>query len=190
MKCGGLTNKQPNYWYDGNNDNGDGWDFSCNIESGWTWNENNADGTYSWTENCGDGKRFNDNCSYWDDGNTIIKDGWNNNWEVEKGWVWTGGDNSTSDVWKMDCEYWKIYYSNSDHWNDGNNNNGDGWDSEWKIETGWNWTSGSNYTKDSCSEIWGDGIKFNSNSTYWDDSNIAIFLLIFLILWLHATYKI
>ena len=37
------------------------------------------------------------------------------------------------------------------------------------IESGWTWSGGSNTIRDLWKEIWGDGIKFNTISTYWDE---------------------
>ena len=56
-------------------------------------------------------------------------------------------------------------------WDDGKVNSGDGWSSTWTVESGYIWTGGSSTTKDVWTEICGDGIRFNSISTYWDDKN-------------------
>ena len=56
-------------------------------------------------------------------------------------------------------------------WDDGNVNSGDGWSSTWTVETGFTWTGGSSTTNDNWTEICGDGIRLNTNSTYWDDGN-------------------
>ena len=65
------------------------------------------------------------------------------------------------------------FKSGSEQWDDANTQSGDGWSSSWMIETGWTWSGGTAKSKDICMEIWGDGIRFNTNSTYWDDGNIA-----------------
>ena len=52
-----------------------------------------------------------------------------------------------------------------------NTNDGDGCSSTCDIESGWTWSGGSQTSKDTCLEIWGDGIRFNINSTYWDDGD-------------------
>ena len=52
---------------------------------------------------------------------------------------------------------------------DGNQNFGDGWNSSWKIETGYQWTGGSISTKDAWTPIWGDGRRVGNEE--WDDSN-------------------
>ena len=56
-------------------------------------------------------------------------------------------------------------------WDDGNKNSGDGWNSVWSTEKGWTWSEGSQSDKDICKEICGDGIRFNTLTTYWDDGN-------------------
>ena len=54
---------------------------------------------------------------------------------------------------------------------DGNIASGDGCSSNWTVETGYICTGGSSTSKDTWTEICGDGIRFNSISTYWDDGN-------------------
>ena len=39
------------------------------------------------------------------------------------------------------------------------------------MEFEYAWTGGSISTADSWKEIWGDGIKLNTDKTYWDDGN-------------------
>ena len=39
------------------------------------------------------------------------------------------------------------------------------------METGWSCSGGNSLTKDTCSEIWGDGIRLNSLATYCDDGS-------------------
>ena len=57
-------------------------------------------------------------------------------------------------------------------WDDGNKINGDGWNTNCTFEAGWTWSGGSATTKDTWSEICGDGIRFHDNSTYCDDGNL------------------
>ena len=57
-------------------------------------------------------------------------------------------------------------------WDDGNTISKDGCSSTWSIETGWNCNGRSSTSKDIWNEICGDGIRFNSNQTYWDDGNL------------------
>ena len=67
------------------------------------------------------------------------------------------------------CGDW--FKTGSEQWDDWNALNGDGCSSTWTIETGWTWSGVSNINSNKCIEIWGDGKRFNSNSTYWDDGN-------------------
>ena len=158
-------------WDDGNKSNNDGWSSSWNIETGWTWSGGSSHSKDTCTEICGDGIKFNSNSSYWDDGNSSSSDGWDSSWNIEAGWSWAGGSSSTKDVWNEICGDAKRFNSLSTYCDDGNTSSNDGWDLNWSNETGWNWSGGSKTTKDAWFEIWGDGIKFNSNSTYWDDGN-------------------
>ena len=67
---------------------------------------------------------------------------------------------------------WRRKKTDSEAWDDWNTVSGDGWSSSWTIESGWKWSGGTVSSKDSCAEIWGDEIKFNTNSSYWDDKNV------------------
>ena len=159
------------YWDDHNNIDGDGWDSSWNVESGWSWNGGSSTNQDNCSEVWGDGKRFNTISTYWDDGNILDNDGWDSSWSIELGYSCSGGSTSTKDVW---IEIWgdsKRFNSNVTYCDDGNTLNGDGCTSLCIIESGWNWSGGTSSTKDICSEIWGDGRRFNSISTYWDDGN-------------------
>ena len=109
--------------------------------------------------------------TYWDDGNTKNGDGCNSLWAIETGWTCTGGSSSAKDICS---DFWgdgKKYSSSSTFCDDGDTDDGDGCNSTWVIEAGWKCTGGSSSTKDTCTELWGDGKRFNTNSTYWDDGN-------------------
>ena len=55
---------------------------------------------------------------------------------------------------------------------DGNTLDGDGCNSTWYREPGWNWTGGSSTNKDIWRDYCGDGKNLNtSSSNYWDDGN-------------------
>ena len=85
--------------------------------------------------------------------------------------TWSGGSTTTADTWK---EIWGDgirFNSNNTYCDDSNTINGDGWSSSWSIEKGWKCSGGSTTTADTWKEICGDGIRFNTNSTYWDDGN-------------------
>ena len=109
--------------------------------------------------------------TFWDDGNIVSGDGWSSTCVKETGWIWSGGSSTSKDVCTDIWGDGKKYTTLSTSWDDGNANNGDGWSSTCTKETGWTCTGGSPTTKDVCSENCGDGIKFNSLSTYCDDGN-------------------
>ena len=156
---------------DGNTNNGDGWSSTCSNEIGWSWSGGSSSTKDTWSEICGDGKRFNTMSTYCDDGNTNNGDGCSSSCSIETGWTCSGGNSSSKDSWS---EVWgdsKRFNSNNTYWDDGNIESGDGWSSTWSIENGWKWSGGSKVTADNWIEIWGDGIRFNSNLTYWDDGN-------------------
>ena len=160
------------YWDDGNNSNGDGCSSTWSVESGWTCSGGSLTTADSWTEICGDGKRFNSISTYWDDGNTVSGDGCSATCAVEATWSCTGGSSTTKDTW---IELWgdgKRFNTLSTFCDDGNTANNDGCSSTWSIESGWTCTGGSSTTADHCTEVWGDGKRFNSVGTYWDDGNL------------------
>ena len=168
---GKRFNSNTTYWDDGNKDSGDGCNSSWTIETGWSWTGGTTNKADIWAEIWGDGKRFNSNTTYWDDGNKDSGDGCNSSWTIETGWSWTGGTTNKADIW---AEIWgdgKRFNSNTTYWDDGNKDSGDGCNSSWTIETGWSWTGGTTNKADIWAEIWGDGKRFNSNTTYWDDGN-------------------
>ena len=161
------------FWDDGNKVTGDGWDSIWNIETGWSWVGGSKTTPDVWVEICGDGKRFNSNAGYWDDGNKIDSDGWSSTWSIETGYSCTGGNPTTPDTW---TEIWGDSIrinALSTYCDDSNTLSGDGWSSTCSIELGWIWTGGSISSKDICTEQWGDGKRFNSITTYWDDANVV-----------------
>ena len=158
-------------WDDGNRSNGDGWNYYCYVESGWTCSGGTTISKDTCVEIWGDGKRFNSNTTYCDDGNKINNDGCDSTWTTESGYTWSGGNSSTKDTCNDIWGDGKKYSSSSTYWDDGGSVNGDGWSSTWSIETGWSCTGGSPSSPDVWSEIWGDGIRFNLITTYCDDGN-------------------
>ena len=109
----------------------------------------------------------------WDDNNIINGDGCSKFCKIEFGWNWIRSTPSTPDDW---TEIWGDgfrFNSISSYWDDGNIINGDGCNSVCSVEAGWTWSGGSNTKKDTCKEICGDGIKFNSQATYCDDGNLV-----------------
>ena len=159
------------FWDDGNTSNNDGWSSTWSIEAGWVWTGGNSTTKDTW-EICGDGKKCITALTFWDDGNTSNNDGWSSNWSIESGWEWSGGNLTTKDT----ClEIWgdgRRFNSNSAYWDDGNLISSDGCSSNWIVEKGWKWSCGSSVKADTWAEVCGDGIRFNENSTYWDDGNI------------------
>ena len=158
-------------WDDGNRSNGDGWNYYCSVESGWTCSGGTTTSKDTCGEIWGDGKRFNSNTTYCDDGNKTNNDGCDSTWTKEIGWTWSGGNSSTKDTCNDIWGDGKKYSSSSTFWDDGGLVNGDGWSSTWSIETGWSCSGGNPSSPDAWSEVWGDGIRFNSNATYCDDGN-------------------
>ena len=161
------------YWDDGNNVNSDGWNSVWGVEVGYIWSGGSSSSKDTCSEKWGDGIRFNSISTYCDDGNSVNGDGWSSGWAIEFGFNWSGGSTTTKDTCTEVCGDGKRFNSLSTFWDDGNNINGDGWNSVWGVEVGYAWSGGSTTSKDTCSEIWGDGIRINSLSTYWDDGNIV-----------------
>ena len=108
----------------------------------------------------------------WDDGGKKTGDGWYISWDLETGRNWFWGNLISKDI----ClEIWGdgiMFNTNSTFWDDGNKISGDGCNSTCDIESGWTWSGGSQTSKDICLEIWGDCIRFNIKSMYWDDGYI------------------
>ena len=160
----------PNYWDDGANNAGDGWDLNCNIEPHWTCSSGNPTAASICTEIWGDGVVMIHASTNWDDGNLSSNDGWSSTWTVEPGWSWSGGTPTTSDTWIVILGD-GITISPEEEWDDGNLINYDGWSSSSKIESGFQWVIDLSQNIPSVwSEIWGDGRKIYSNQ--WDDGNL------------------
>jgi cysteine-rich repeat protein len=83
-------------WDDGNTDNGDGWSNTCSVEAGWVWSGGSSISPDFWHEIWGDGAKYTINLQEWDDGNSILGDGWDSNCLVENGWEWTNSVGSVS----------------------------------------------------------------------------------------------
>ena len=174
-KCGdgNVVIPKSNYWDDGNTKDNDGWSSNWSIENGWVWSGGNSKTKDTWIDKCGDGKVVISKSNYWDDGNITDNDGCSSNWSIENGWIWSGGNSTTKDVWIDMCGDGKKYSTDFTFWDDGNTKSNDGWNSNWSIEVGWIWTDGNSTTKDVWIDLCGDGRKFNSNSNYWDDRNLV-----------------
>ena len=104
----------------------------------------------------------------WDDYNLNNGDGWNQYWKLESGYTWFYD-------WTVPYQKWDIWGNGKrtqvEICDDGNLANGDGCNSSWNVESGYYCVGGSPTSKDTWYEIWGDGKRFNSISTYWDDWN-------------------
>ena len=100
-------------------------------------------------------------------------DGWDISWDSETGRNWFWRNLISKDICSEKWGDGIRFNTNSTYWDDGDNKNGDGCSSTCSIESGWICSRGSNTIRDLWKEIWGDEIKFNTISTYWDDGNIA-----------------
>jgi len=137
---------------------GDGCDYRCNPEAGWTQiTEGNPGGYDVFEENCGagDGDFWEFEC---DDGNTNDNDGCSSTCTLETGYECFDGnpDPANPDVCREICGDGLDYFN---YWcDDGNLESGDGCDSLCMVERGWSCTGGDNLTPDTCTEICADGI--------------------------------
>ncbi|CDW87712.1 lipoprotein [Stylonychia lemnae] len=173
--CGDSINYDTaNYCDDGNTKNNDGCSGTCTVEFGFQCDDTTTTTKDTCTEICGDGydyKRYQ--C---DDGNLYDYDGCSPTCTVNDGWYCTGGTKTNPDTCYEVCgdgrnyKYWIVGSTACD---DGNNDNYDGCDSNCVTEYGYDCTGGDYDSTDLCSEICGDGIKFDlSVSTYCDDGNV------------------
>ena len=83
---------------DGNTISRDGCSSTWTVESGYACIGGSSTSKDTWTEIWGDGIRFNSNLTYWDDGNTINRDGCSSTWIIESGYKWSGGNNTSKDI--------------------------------------------------------------------------------------------
>ena len=60
-----------------------------------------------------------------------------------------------------------LHVDSGEEWDDGNNNNLDGWTDLCVIENGWNWVNNAGLTSTTCTPIWGD--QFNVLGEVCDD---------------------
>ena len=86
----------------------------------------------------------------WDDGNFDNSDGWDQYCKFETNFSWSNHPLLCNHCGNSQKE-------SSEEWDDGNITDGDGWSSVWTIENGWIWTQVTGYSKDTWSELWGDG---------------------------------
>jgi len=97
-----------------------------------------------------------------DDGNTWSGDGCSHYCEIETGYECYGGSPSSADVCYQICGDGMVPPSRpgESYCDDGNNEDGDGCDSECQAELGFCCCGGSIYQPDVCLEICGDGLNF------------------------------
>ncbi|CDW76006.1 UNKNOWN [Stylonychia lemnae] len=152
---------------DGNTATGDGCSNLCKIETGFNCTGGNVNGKDTCQELCGDGKDFQKyGC---DDGNLVNNDGCDQNCRVETGYTCSGGSFAIKDTCTEICGDSRLMKKTATSCDDGNIVSGDGCSLTCLIETGFQCAGGSPYTKDTCSEICGDGKNFGKYSC--DDGN-------------------
>ena len=84
-----------------------------------------------------------------DDGNNInTGDGWSNAGIVDPKWIWID-DILLKSMWIPKWGDGRRDDPDED-WDDYNHDNGDGWTSDWKVETSWQWFNGTLTTPDVC----------------------------------------
>ena len=92
-------------------------------------------------------------------------------WEIETGWDCTTSVDGVADV----CtEIWGdglTAVPTAGRWDDNNTVNGDGCDSNWYVEAGWQWSGRSMTAPDVWIDICGDGIVVDPYAGYCDDDN-------------------
>lgn len=121
---------------------------------------------------CGDGKHnFGSSTVNCDDQNTVDGDGCSKDCLVESLWVCAGGSPTTKDVCTDICGDGKLAKRIGTNCDDSNQVDGDGCSMNCVVETGWTCTGGTTTTKDTCTEICGDGKVFFPSASYCDDGN-------------------
>jgi cysteine-rich repeat protein len=152
--CGDEYMNAPEEWDDGNSINGDGWDSTWKVEQNFICTPTGSNPASMCTPICGDGFRVGtEEC---DDGNLMNGDGCSSSWFIEVGWTWSGGSSTVSDSW---VEFWSDgikFNSNFGYCDDGNSLDGDGWNSSWAVEPGFEWSGGSPTTTDICQWMCGN----------------------------------
>jgi len=104
-------------WDDGNTADGDGWNSTCIIETGWTWAGGSSTSADNWQSGCGNGTR--EGIEEWDDGNNNDGDGWSYNWEVENYYTCEGGNATHQDTWGEKCGDGRRFNTNATYCDDG-----------------------------------------------------------------------
>jgi cysteine-rich repeat protein len=173
--CGDGIRWGTEEWDDGNIMNKDGCSSDCKIE------------TIIW-QCTGGSKTTADVCTYCGDGLVSGDEEWDDR-------NYKSGDGCSFDQCKKELTHDYKYYRSPDdkkdiftycgdgirygveECDDGNNEKGDGWDDEWKIEDNWKCIYGSLNSRDYWIK-WIAGFKFNENKLEWvvDDGHISILL--------------
>lgn len=170
--CGDSMVYGTEVWDDGNTLNVDGWNFDWTAyEAGFTCIPGTTTTPTVCTDTCGDGYVMNRVGIQCDDGNLLNGDGWASDCTIEYAYQCDGGSQYNPDNCYNVCGD-GLYNANHEQWDDGNTNSNDGWSSSWVIEVPFMCTNTIAFTPDSsCVEVCGDGVRYNSITTYWDDGN-------------------
>jgi len=96
-----------------------------------------------------------------DDGNTNSNDGCSSTCTVDFGYACSGGTVTSPDTCTQICGDGRIMNTrpSSSYCDDGGLVNGDGCSSTCQVETGFKCSGGTSSSKDTCTEICGDGLK-------------------------------
>ena len=86
--------------------------------------------------------------------------------KIEDGYSWRGGTTTTSDTCVIACGDGVSLSSDPTSCDDGNIISGDGCSSLCRIEFGFKWRHTLPLTKDTCDDIWGDGINVKPQLNY------------------------
>ena len=163
--CGDGFFSHQEQWDDGNNNNGDGWSKTWEIEQGFTWKGwHNS----SWTSTWGDGIKSSD--ENWEDGNIFDDDGCSSTWEIEQDYECNGWNTSNkNDTWEIVCGNGILNskFNPLEYCDDNNTVNNDGCNSNCKVETGYDWIYD---TISKWTPVWGDKIKIEEKEE-WEDGN-------------------
>jgi cysteine-rich repeat protein len=126
-------------------------------------------------ETWGDG-RFYGIGALWDDGNLIDGDGWDSFCEIEYGFDWIVGNESTPSVCTPSvCGDGVRTYNIASEWDDANTISGDGCSSTWAIEFNFRCVYSDTHKRDICKRIRAIGDSCGDGKLYvleqWDDLN-------------------
>jgi cysteine-rich repeat protein len=117
----GDGNKHPAHenWDDGNTDDGDGCNFDCEVEDGWTWDTSVSPNEWTY-DDWGNGAVTTppEEC---DDGNPTDGDGCSSTWKIETDYEWIGAPSTWTLAWGNGAR------NGAEVWDDSNTANGDGW---------------------------------------------------------------